>query len=289
MKTAFIVNPISGIRAKGVNRVRRVAKFVESKGLDATLWETAFHGHATQLARQALESGYERVICVGGDGTINEVGKVLIGTGIRFGIVPMGSGNGLARHLGVPLEFEKALEFSVSDCSKYIDTGEANGHAFFNVMGLGFDAELGKRFNESKSRGFLSYFKIGFSVLSKYRSVVYRIESIEGVQSTKAYIVAIANSSHYGSNAYIAPDASVTDGKLNLVAVSTPGAIQSFFVGLRLFNKSIYASRFVKGIAASEFTLGLPAPGFFHVDGEIIECGETVTVVARPKSLRVVA
>lgn len=289
MKTAFIINPISGIRAKGSSRLARISAFVEKKGINGKLWETRYQGHATELATEAVANGCDRVVCVGGDGTINEVAKALIETGVLFGIVPMGSGNGLARHLGIPLGFDKALEYSLSSNARLIDTGEANGHAFVNVMGLGFDAELGKRFNECKQRGFMSYLKIGLTALSKYRSINYEIDSDNRSHSSIAYVVAIANSSQYGSNAYIAPDASVTDGKLNLVQICTPSAWRSFWVGLRLFNKSIYQSPFVENIASSQFTLKLPRPGFFHADGEIVECGKEVNVVARPMSLNVVA
>lgn len=286
---AFIINPISGKRNKGPIRRERIEAFVWRNGLDAEIWETERAGHAPELTRKAMDEGIRRIVAVGGDGTINEVGRVLVGTHCEFGLVPMGSGNGLARHMGIPLAFDKALKLAASGAPVKIDTGEAGGRPFFNVMGIGFDAEVGRRFNETKARGFVSYLKEGWAAFRDYRSLQCDIETASVQKSLSAYIVAVANSSQYGSNAFIAPDASLTDGKLNLVAITDPNFVSFFVLIWRMFRKKLYLSPRVTPICAEQFTLKFPTDGFYHVDGEIFSCGPELTVKACPKSLRLVA
>ncbi|MDQ8203151.1 diacylglycerol kinase family lipid kinase [Pelagicoccus sp. SDUM812003] len=286
---AIIINPISGKREKGVVRRERVEAFLASHGLEADVWETQYAGHAPELTKAAIAEGAKRVVAVGGDGTINEVGRVVVGTGCEFGLVPMGSGNGLARHLGLPLNFHKALHLAALGASIRVDTGEANGHPFFNVMGIGFDAEVGRRFNETQARGFVSYMKEGLRAFRDYRSSRCDIASGGQLQSLRAYIVAVANSSQYGSNAFIAPDASLTDGKLNLVAITDPNFISFFVLIWRMFRKKLYLSPRVTPICSDNFVLTMPEAGFFHVDGEIFECRGEMTIKACPKSLSIVA
>ncbi len=291
MKTelAFIVNPISGKRLKGPDRIARVRAFVESRKLDAVVWPTERAGHAPELAQRALDAGVKRIVAVGGDGTINEIGRVIVGTDCEFGLVPMGSGNGLARHIGIPLGFDRALSLASTGSAIRVDTGEADGRPFFNVMGIGFDAEVGRRFNETEGRGLLNYMREGWKAFRGYKSLQCDIETSEGSKSLSAYIVAVANSSQYGSNAFIAPDASLTDGKLNLVAISQPNFLSFFILIWRMFRKKLYLSPRVTPICSESFTLRMEGSGFFHVDGEIFRCGENLTVKACPKSLCIVA
>lgn len=288
-KLVFIINPISGKRDKGAVRRQRVEAFLAKHALQAEVWETERAGHAPELALKAIENGATRVVCIGGDGTINEVGRVVVGTEVEFGLVPMGSGNGLARHMGIPLNFDKALRQAAVGVAVWVDTGEADGRPFFNVMGVGFDAEVGRRFNETKARGFISYLREGWSAYRSYRSVSYEIRSGGNSRRLQAYIVAVANSSQYGSNAFIAPDASMTDGKLNLVAIAEPTFVSMFVLIWRMFRKKLYLSPRVTPICAESFVLRLPGKSFFHVDGEVFACGEEMTIRTRPQSLRIVA
>ncbi|MCH6258562.1 diacylglycerol kinase family lipid kinase [Puniceicoccaceae bacterium K14] len=287
MKVAFIINPISGKKAKGAYRRDRVDAFIESRKLDAVSWETERAGHAVELAERALDEKVDRVVCVGGDGTINEVAKGLINSNVSFAFVPMGSGNGLARHLNIPLDFDEALENSIDGEILEMDTGSANGKPFFNVMGLGLDAEIGKRFNETKTRGFITYLGEGFKTITSYRSSMYSIKGAGHSESLTAKIIAVANSSQYGSDAFIAPGASVCDGRLNLVAIGKPNFLGLVDLFRRLFGKSIYGSKFVTTIVAEKFMIGLKGPSFFHVDGEIYECGDSLEIEAIPRSLRI--
>lgn len=286
---AFIVNPISGKSLKGQQRIEKVRAFISSQGLDASVLVTERAGHAPELAAEALAAGAKRIVVVGGDGTINEVGRVVVGSDCEFGLVPMGSGNGLARHLGIPLGFEASLKLAAMGSAIKVDTGEANGHPFFNVMGIGFDAEVGRRFNETEGRGLFNYMREGWKAFRGYKTMRCEIETSSGSKALDAYIVAVANSSQYGSNAFIAPDASLTDGKLNLVAISEPNFLSFFILIWRMFRKKLYLSPRVTPICSERFILRMKSSGFFHVDGEIFRCGENLEVKACPKSLRIVA
>lgn len=281
----FIINPISGKRNKGSIRKEMVDAFIREKGLKARSILTEETKHATDITRQALQKGAARIVSVGGDGTMNEIAKEMVGTNVPLGLVPMGSGNGLARHLHLPLRFQDALEVAIGDHVIGIDTGEVNGHPFFNVMGFGLDAEIGKRFNEAKGRGFLTYLKEGLKAIVSCRSSKYTLMPGDGSVSIDAFVLAIANSSQYGSNAYIAPDASLKDGKLNVVAIQSPGFLGTIDLFWRMFSKAIYGSRKVKAFCSERIRIKLSKPGYFHADGEIFECGEEIGIVSRPKSL----
>lgn len=162
-----------------------------------------------------------------------------------------------------------------------------NGHPFFNVVGFGLDAEIGKRFNEAKGRGFMTYLKEGLKAIVSCRSLKYTLMLDDGSVSIDAFVLAIANSSQYGSNVYIAPDASLKDGKLNVVAIQSPGFLGTIDLFWRIFSKSIYGSRKVKAFCSERIRIRLSKPGYFHADGEIFECGEEIAIVSRPKSLLV--
>ncbi|EDY81572.1 conserved hypothetical protein TIGR00147 [Verrucomicrobiia bacterium DG1235] len=289
MELAFIVNPISGKSLKGPERVARVKAFVDAEKLDAAVWQTERVGHAPELAAEALRMGAKRIVAVGGDGTINEIGRIVVGTDCEFGLVPMGSGNGLARHLGIPLGFGASLRLASKGVAIKVDTGEAGGRPFFNVMGIGFDAEVGRRFNETEGRGLINYMREGWKAFRGYKSLQCEIVTSKSSKSLSAYIVAVANSSQYGSNAFIAPDASLTDGKLNLVAISEPNFLSFFILIWRMFSKKLYHSPRVTPICSESFRLKMATGGFFHVDGEIFRCDEELLVRACPKSLNIVA
>ena len=283
----FIINSISGKRNKGSIRKEIVDVFIKERGLKARSILTDEKRHASDITRQALKEGAARMVSVGGDGTMNEIAKEMVGTEVPFGLVPLGSGNGLARHLHLPLRFKDASEVAIGDHIIGIDTGEVNGHPFFNVVGFGLDAEIGKRFNEAKGRGFMTYLKEGLKAIVSCRSSKYTLMLDDGSVSIDAFVLAIANSSQYGSNVYIAPDASLKDGKLNVVAIQSPGFLGTIDLFWRIFSKSIYGSRKVKAFCSERIRIRLSKPGYFHADGEIFECGEEIAIVSRPKSLLV--
>jgi len=288
LRSVFIMNPVSGRPATRARRRERVAAFIGRHRLGARLLESQGAGHARELSRAAVAEGVDLVISVGGDGTMNEVGAPLVGRPAMFGIVPCGSGNGLARDLGVPQQVDRALDLLLDARVRVIDTGEVNGLPFFNVAGFGFDAEVSRRFNRCKERGLVSYFRLGFGALATVRTQPIMVEP-EGApaETLPAFMTALANSTQYGNNAHIAPHARLDDGRLDVVVVKSGNPVLAFWLGLRAFAGTIDRAAAVRSLQARAFTIRRPGPGPIHTDGEVHDAPATLEVRAVPASLRV--
>jgi YegS/Rv2252/BmrU family lipid kinase len=286
---AFVVNPAAGGARARAGRVARIEAFIRRARLDATVQTSRRGGHAAELAREAVERGARLVVSVGGDGTMNEVARAVAGTGVLYGMVPCGSGNGLARDLGIPLDAGKALAALVEGVVREIDAGEVNGLPFFNVMGLGFDAEIGRRFNLCARRGFVSYLRIGVRTYLAYRRERLEIEPEGGAPvEVDAFLAAVANSTQYGNGARIAPGARLDDGRLDLAAVAPRSIAGALGIVGRLFAGTVDRSRWVRTFQAPRFRIRRAAPGPVHTDGEVHDCGAELDVAVRPRALRVV-
>jgi diacylglycerol kinase (ATP) len=290
MKTRFIFNACSGRNRRSPRLASDLQAFVAAHHLDAVIVLTKSPGHATQLAREALAAGCERIVAVGGDGTMNEVAQALIGSSAALALVPCGSGNGLALHLGLPTRTDRALALLADPGARVvaIDTGSANGHPFFNVMGLGFDAEISLRFNRLKRRGLAAYARTGLAAFLRHRPERVIISDGCGARETlEAFIVAVANSAQYGNNARVAPGARVDDGLLDLVAVRPPGFFGAIPLVARLFLGNLHKSPRVWRLRSWRFVIERPAPGLIHTDGETHMTSATVNVAVLPTSLRI--
>jgi len=266
-----------------------IRAFIAHHRLEADLVWTEQPGEATDLARAAVADGFERIVAVGGDGTINEIARTLVGPSVALALLPCGSGNGLARHAGVPLQPPRALELLIDASARFvnIDTGAANGHPFFSVMGAGFDAEISLRFNRLARRGLVGYLRTGPGVFSSYHGETVAIGDGNGRRVTMdAYLTAVANSDQYGNGARIAPGARVDDGLLDLVAVPRPGVVGALAMAARLFLGSFDRSPQVCRMRSARFVIERPAPGLIHTDGEPHETSARVEVVVLPRSLR---
>lgn len=287
-RSVFILNPMSGRPSGRARRRERIVDFIARHRLDSRLLETSGPGHGTALARAALAEGAGIVISVGGDGTMNEVASALVGAPACFGLVPCGSGNGLARDLGLPLEIDRALDLLRAARVREIDTGTLGGYPFFNVAGLGFDAEISRRFNRCGRRGFASYVRIGLGVLFEHRCERLTIER-EGVppETLDAYVATLANSTQFGNHARIAPRARLDDGLLDLTVVRTGNLLVAVPLGVRLFAGTIDRARAVRTMQAARFTLRRTRPGPIHTDGEVREAGAVLEARIIPRSLRV--
>ena len=240
------------------------------------------------ILSDASRRGFEVVYAVGGDGTVHEIGKRLVGTSLALGILPLGSGNGLARHLGIPLRLADALRACDEGIIATIDTGAVNGTPFIGVMGVGLDAVIAERFSSSTVRGLRTYLKLGLATFYEFASQVYEIE-VDGVRSShEALVVAVANSSQYGNNARIAPLASLQDGILDVVIIEHVTTFVAPFMLMRLFNGSFHQSRHVKVLQGREITIRRARSSAAHVDGEPIALPTDVHVRIVPQSLRVV-
>lgn len=283
MKTHFIVNPRSGGAAQALGPV---CSFAREHG--ATVAITERPRHASDLARVALAEGYELIVAVGGDGTMNEVAATLVDTGAILGLVPCGSGDGLGRHLGIHGPLSRALSILRNGSPRLIDTGVADGHPFFTVAGLGFEAAISSSFNRLTHRGFQRYLLTGTSAWRKFIPIECSIEHDGHRDRLKAFTLAVANADQYGNNARIAPGAAVDDGLLDLTVVPPVTAFNAIPLLSRLFSGTLHRAPEVWRRRAARFVVdGLAADSILHTDGETHPIGSRVEFFVRPRSLRV--
>jgi YegS/Rv2252/BmrU family lipid kinase len=289
MKTRFILNPVSGRNRRRPWMVPAIRDFVARHVLDADLVVTESPGHATLLAREAAAGGCELVVAVGGDGTMNEVAQALLHTPVALGLVPCGSGNGLALHLDLPVELDAALALIAGGGGRValLDTGEADGKPFFNAMGLGLDADVSARFNGLVRRGLPAYVRTALAALRAMRPERVCVTNCTSRDEFEVLLVAVANSDQYGNHARIAPGARVDDGALDLVAVPPVNFAGAVLLAARLFAGTLDRSPHVRRLRGARFTIDRVAPGMIHTDGETHAAGARVEVTVRPQSLHV--
>ena len=267
---AFIINPISGTLNK-----RRIPKMI-NKLLDKSQWMpdivfTEYKGHGTELARHYAELGFYACVAVGGDGTVNEVASGLVGTNTALGIIPIGSGNGFARHLGTPLRITNAIEAINHATPVRCDYGLAEDKPFFATCGTGFDASISEEFQKAGTRGFRTYLNQIVRLLFSYKPEDYRITGENIDLEGKAFLITIANCNQWGSSAVIAPKASVQDGMLDLVICSPFPLILAPGLALSLFTKTIDQGMHVSSLKVREVTLHRAEASPFHLDGDPVE------------------
>jgi YegS/Rv2252/BmrU family lipid kinase len=286
----FIFNPTSGRAGRNARLLPLLREFIASRGLDADLVSTEGPGHATVLAREAVWAGCQRIVAVGGDGTMNETAQALRHAPASLALVPTGSGNGLARHLGLPGQARAALELAASPKAGFsvIDTGSVNGMPFFNAMGLGLDADVSQRFNRVKRRGLPSYLRTALVAFFHRRNESLVVTGPDGPETLEAVLVAVANSDQYGNGARIAPGARADDGLLDLVAVGPISPIAGAGLAARLFLGNFDRSRHVRRMRAARFRIERAAEGPIHTDGEVHPAPAVLEIVVHPRSLRVI-
>ncbi|MDR3652541.1 MAG: YegS/Rv2252/BmrU family lipid kinase [Paludibacter sp.] len=285
-KIAFIINPISGTGKK-----LELPVLIQQE-LDARLFEpeiifTEYRGHGTELAKEFVEKGFQIVVAVGGDGTVNEIGKSLIHTKTSLGIIPIGSGNGLARHLGIPMNTKKAIQQLNASESIFMDYGLVNNRPFFCTCGTGFDAYVSTEFAKGKKRGIMSYIEKVITGYFTYKSQNYHLKG-EGIDLTvKAFVLTFANASQWGNNAYIAPQASVQDGKIDISIMSNFPIIAIPTLALQLFAKTIDKDLFMTTLRSDSIMLIRDESGPFHYDGEPYVEGKEIEIKTIADGLKV--
>ena len=289
MSTAIIINPISGGFGPGAARARaQLAQAIaDAQGHAVELFITERVGHARELAAAAVRRGARLVVAWGGDGTINEVASALAFGEVPMGIIPAGSGNGLARELGVDLRPERALLDALAATPRQIDVGDVEGRLFVNIAGIGVDAFVASRFSLARRRGFLGYINITIRALETYVPTTYRMTS-EGVTVTaRALLVTIANSAQFGNGARIAPGARVDDGLLDLVVIEERWRVATIVQLPRLFTGTADRIRGCTTQRIQEVTIEADEPMTYHVDGEPVVGGTRVVARVHPGALRV--
>jgi YegS/Rv2252/BmrU family lipid kinase len=293
IKARFIYNPRAGYNIKSPGVIERTRRFIaeNTARFDAALVSTTHPHHATELARDAVAAGCELVVAVGGDGTLNEVASGLVHTRATLGLIPCGSGNGLGRHLGIPGPGERAFRALLHGTPRLIDTGLVNEtHRFFNVMGLGFDAEISRRFHSLTLRGLPTYLRLIVGTWLRYRRPSVAItEPASARIDTRAFILAVANSDQYGNNGYIAPGATLDDGLLDLTLIRNAHILNVLPLALRLVTQKLHPSRNIHRARAAHFVIDRAAAGLVHTDGEPRESPARVDIRVVPKSLRILA
>jgi YegS/Rv2252/BmrU family lipid kinase len=289
---AIIINPISGGARAGAGSARAelARALVARRRLEADIHLTERPGHARELAQSAATNGADRVIAWGGDGTINEIASVLAFGQVPMGIVPAGSGNGLARELGLPFEAAAALEKAVGGSARAIDVGEIEQRLFVNVAGIGIDAHVAARFNAvgNLRRGPRTYVALTAAALTSYRAKTYDIVT-GGERITKtALLIVLANGTEFGNRILIARGARVDDGLLDMVVVEERSRLATISRVPWLLARSIHRVPVWSTRPVIEVTIESAEPILFHVDGEPVQGGRRVTAQVRPGALQIV-
>lgn len=283
-RSLLVVNPISGTTNKrGLDKL--VRERLHGSGMDMEVAWTTARGDATRFAREAVDKGFHTVMVAGGDGTVNETAKALCGSRTALGILPCGSGNGLARHLDIPVDIDAALEIIAEDHIVACDYGTANDMPFFCTFGMGFDAAVSKKFAAQKQRGFITYIKSAFEEFRNFNADEYIISANGKVLTEKAFVVAVCNASQYGNNAYIAPRASMTDGLLDVTIIHSGNPLTTALVGVDLLTGYIDRNTLIHTFRTTEATITRKAPGPAHIDGEPMEFGVTTRIACHPSQL----
>lgn len=285
-KICFIINPISGV---GKQRVieKLVAAHLNHSLFESKIVYTDAPKHATLLAKQAAEDNYNIIVAVGGDGSVNEVSRGLINTNSAMAILPTGSGNGLARHLNIPLDLTKAINVINNGKEATVDSINFNDETFVNVAGLGFDAHIGHEFANYGKRGFSSYIKIVLLELHNYKPQEYELIIDGKSYFKKAFLISFANGSQWGNNAHIAPTADIADGIMDIAILNNISWINGITIGYKLFTKKLHHSKYLEIIKTKEALIKQTST-IAHIDGEPIEIGNTVNIKVNPLSLKII-
>lgn len=281
----LIVNPISGTKPKD-KILPDIESVLTERGYVVDTAMTSCKGDGYSLACKGIEEGYDAVVAVGGDGTVNEVASAMCDTDIAMGIIPCGSGNGLARHIGLPSDPIESARVIRLDNACYCDYCTANDNKFFCTFGTGFDAAVTKHYSEQGQRGLSTYLKSAIHEFSHYTPRNYRITIGDNTIEQTAFLVACCNASQYGNNAYIAPEASIRDGLIDVVIFKEASHIETLLAGVDMLTGMLSYNRMVDIIRAPSLQIECEETFVAHVDGEPIEISHEIKVDCHHKSIK---
>ena len=285
-KIYAIINPISGIGSK--DRIQEViSSRCISKGITVNIVHTEYAGHATDLTKRAIADDADCVIAVGGDGTINEIARNLLHSDVVLGIIPKGSGNGLARELNIPMDVRSSLDVVFSNHVSVIDACKANDNIFFCTCGVGFDAAISVEFAKEKRRGSLTYVKDIVEKYLDYKPEVYELHINDDTLTEQAFLIACANASQYGNNAYIAPNADISDGKIDVTILSSFNTLDIGPLAIQLFSKTIDKNSKIKTYRTGKARIVRQKEGVMNIDGEPVMTTKDIEVSVISSSLKV--
>ncbi|NQW03887.1 MAG: diacylglycerol kinase family lipid kinase [Acidobacteria bacterium] len=298
MPVGIVINPIAGRGGSRPGEVDRRVAFARScasiNGVEPTVLVTERRGHARDLAQHLVDTGCDTVIAMGGDGTVNEVAQALVGRPVALGILPCGSGDGLARGLKLPIDAESALHVALGPATTAIDVGYAGDRIFLNIAGIGFDAEVGKLFATRSKRGGLGYVTKGLQLVWTYRAPAYVVSwsgpapalEVAQVRRGRRFLIAFANAPEYGNGAVLAPDADPYDGLLDLLLAEGGHPFQQIWRARRLFVRHRQPAHGLERAQIRRATITGDVM-VCHLDGEVFETSGTLEISVRPKALLV--
>ncbi|ETZ24391.1 diacylglycerol kinase family protein [Pedobacter sp. V48] len=283
----FIINPISGGKDK-LKIPALIDAHLDRAKFSPNFSFTEYVGHASEIAEEAANKNFDVIVAVGGDGTINEIATKVMQQHKVLGIIPFGSGNGLARFLKIPMNTVAAIKVINNFNVELIDTAKFNDKSFFNMAGMGFDAHISSVFAGNKSRGLTGYLKLGLTEVLNYKPQIYRL-NIDGVDyERKAFVISIANSSQYGNNAHIAPKASVIDGLLDVCVVKEFPMYKLPILAYEMLSARTDRSKIVEIIKGKNIRITRSQDDAIHIDGEPFFMGKEIEVSIVPLSLNIV-
>ncbi|MGV3641739.1 MAG: diacylglycerol/lipid kinase family protein [Adhaeribacter sp.] len=284
----FIVNPKSGSAAGRIDIGALLDVELDKTAIAPTLVETRYPGHATELARQAVSSGVRVVCAVGGDGTVNEVARGLVHSDTALAILPRGSGNGLARHLNIPMNLTHAVGILNGLHRSTIDSCQINGHPFFCTAGIGFDAHVSSVFAASARRGLRTYLQLVVQEFLKFKPQQATLQLEKDRLEADCFVVAFANAAQYGNNAYIAPMADIRDGLVDVCLIRSLSVQKAIALGYGMITKRIATSADAQYFKTPVVTVHSQEPFKFHADGDFMGEDTAFTVSIFPLSLQVI-
>lgn len=283
----FIINPISGGKEKK-KIPTLIDAYLDRSKFNANFSFTSYVGHAAEITEEAVNKNFDIIVAVGGDGTINEVASKVVGQQKTLGIIPFGSGNGLARALNIPINVKKAIEIINQLNVQTIDAATLNNKYFFNMAGIGFDAHISSVFAGNKTRGLSGYLKMILKEIRTYSSETYDI-IIDGIPySRSAFILSIANSSQYGNDVHISPESSLTDGLLEMCIVKPLPWYTFPLLGYQMLKAKTHHSKWVEIISGKQISITRTKGSAIHIDGEPFLMGTIINIEIIPKALNVI-
>ena len=285
-RIVFILNPISGTHSKK-EIPGLIDKLLDKEQFDYELRLTEYAGHAAEIAKESATEGIDVVVAIGGDGTVNEVARSLVHTKTALGIIPCGSGNGLARHLCLPLDIKSAIRIINACRIEDFDYGVINDLPFFCTCGMGFDAFISLKFAESGKRGPITYVENVLKEGLKYKPETYEVESDDGKHRYKAFLIACANASQYGNNAYIAPGAMMKDGEMDVIIMEPFDTLEAPKIASDLFMKTLPSNSKIKTFRTKHLHIRRKEPGAIHYDGDPVMTNPEVDVHIEPAGIRI--
>jgi len=285
-KITFILNPKSGTSSKA-EVPALIEQIIDKNLFTPEICFTEYRGHAAEIAKQKAEEGVDLVVAVGGDGTVNEVARSLVHTNTALAIIPCGSGNGLARHLCIPMDIKKALSIINSFKIDSYDYGVINGMPFFCTCGMGFDAFISLKFAEAGKRGPITYVENVLKEGLKYKPETYEVSDDTGAKKYKAFLIACANASQYGNNAYIAPGATMKDGEMDVIIMEPFTALDAPQIAADLFMKTMHNNSKIKTFRTKTLHITRKEPGAIHYDGDPIMTDKDIDVHIEPQGIKI--